>query len=212
MSRNPDSSRKTRCAFRRRAFFLMAAHPYRFQCAMVSSSRSTARRSEFRDHHPNRLSSRLTCARCSSTPNSRRITVAIRWVVHSSVVNPNATAPWISRRGSRFKCFALNFGGRPGAGRAGNASGPRRLTRSRHKMTELCEQPRRRATSVIDVPPSSSVMARRRRRSSSCGLPCGLITECYSYRRDMSIIYAQINKAHGEKRIPAKQDLHEAAR
>ena len=177
--------------------FLMAVHRYRFQCATASSSRSTARLSGFWHDHPSRLSSRLTCARCSSTPNSRRITLAIRWVVHNSVVNPDAIAPWIKRRGSLFNCFELNLGGRPGVGRDCNASGPRRLTRSRHKMTELCEQPRRRATSVIDAPPSRSAMARRRRRSSSCGLPRGLIPEFYCYHTGMSIIYTQISKGMG---------------
>ena len=182
-------------------FFLMAAHRYRLQCAMAASSRSNARRSGFWHDQPNRLSNRPTCARCSSTPNSRRITVAIRRVVHSSVVNPDAVAPWSNRRGSFFNCFALNFGGRPEAGRACSASGPRRLTRSRHKMTELCEQPRRRATSVIDAPPSNSAMACRRRRSSSCGLPCGLIPKSYNHHREMSITYAHVNK---RKRSPTR--------
>ena len=44
-------------------FPLMATQRCRFQCAMAASSRSTARRSGFWHDHPNRESSRLTCAR-----------------------------------------------------------------------------------------------------------------------------------------------------
>jgi len=60
-------------------------------------------------------------------------------------------------------------------------------------MTELCEHPSRRDTSVIDAPAFNRSTARRRRRSNSSGLPCGLIPEEYTSEAQMSITYAQIN-------------------
>ena len=106
--------------------------------------------------------------------------MAIRWVVHSSVSKPHAPAPRSKRRGSFARCRAVNFGGRPGAGLAAKAVGPRRATASRHRMTELWEHPNRRATSVIDAPAFNTSTARRRRRSSSSGLPWGLMPEQYT--------------------------------
>jgi hypothetical protein len=117
--------------------FFTVGQRYRFQCAIAGSSRSVARRSGFWHDQFRALSTRLTWARCSRTPNARWITVAIRWVVHSSVANPHAAGPRSKRRGSFARCWAVNFGGRPGAGLAFNAVRPRRCTASRHKMTEL---------------------------------------------------------------------------
>jgi hypothetical protein len=176
-----------------RVFFILVQR-YRFQRSMAASSRSIARRSGFWHDHARAVSTRPTCARCRRTPNSRWITVAIRWVVHSSVSNPQAAAPRSKRRGSVARWRAVNFGGRPGAGLAVKAVGPRRATASRHKMTELWEQPSRRATSVIEAPAFKRSTARRRRRSSSSGLPWGLIPEQYTHATMMSITYAQVNK------------------
>src|SRR6267143_5022604 len=73
--------------------FFTAVHRYRFHRAMAASSRSNARRSGFWHDHPRRVSRRPTCARWSGTPNSRRITVAMRRVVQRSVSKPHAVAP-----------------------------------------------------------------------------------------------------------------------
>src|SRR6266852_2302832 len=162
---------------------------------MAASSRSMARRSGFWHDHARAVRTRPTCALCRRTPNSRWITVAIRRVVHSSVSKPHAEAPRSKRRGSFARCRAVNFGGRPGAGLAVKAAGPRRATASRHRMTELWEHPSRRATSVIDAPAFNRSTARRRRLSNSSGLPWGLIPEEYTDETGMSITYAHVNNA-----------------
>ncbi len=167
---------------------------------MAASSRSIARRSGFWHDQSKALSTRPTCARCRRTPNSRRITVAIRRVVHSAVSKPHASAPRSKRRGNFARCRAVNLGGRPGAGFAFNAAEPRRRTASRHRITELWQQPSRRATSVMEAPAFNRSTARRRRRSSSSGLPCGLISEEYMSETLMSITYAHVNKPFGSQR------------
>src|SRR5205809_7072524 len=121
------------------------------------------------------------------------MTVAIRPVVQRSVSKSQAVAPRRRRRGSCRCCAAVNFGGRPGAGFAVKALRPRRRTTSRQRITELCEHPSRRATSVTDAPAFSSSIPRRRRRSSSSGLPCGRMPRQYRARHQMSITYAHVN-------------------
>src|SRR5438552_1146456 len=121
------------------------------------------------------------------------MTVAMRPVVQRSVSNFQVVAPRRRRRGSCRCCAAVNFDGRPGAGLAVKALRPRRRTASRQRITELCEHPSRRATSVTDAPAFSSSIPRRRRRSSSSGLPCGRMPRAYRVRHQMSITYAHIN-------------------
>src|SRR5262245_58041268 len=121
------------------------------------------------------------------------MTVAIRPVVQRSVSNFQAVATRRRRRGSCRCCTAVNYGGRPGAGSACKSWTPRRLTASRQRITELCEHPSRRATSVIDAPAFSSSIPCRRRRSSSSGLPCGRMSRAYRAKQSMSIIYAHLN-------------------
>src|SRR5207245_6152854 len=122
------------------------------------------------------------------------MTVAIRPVVQRSVSKSQVVAPRRRRRGSCRCCAAVNFGGRPGAGFAVKAWRPRRRTASRQRITELCEHPSRRATSVTEAPAFSSSIPRRRRRSSSSGLPCGRMPQEYRARHQMSITYAHVNK------------------
>src|SRR6266576_2111701 len=122
------------------------------------------------------------------------MTVAIRPVVQRSVSKSQVVAPRRRRRGSCRCCAVVNFGGRPGAGFAVKALRPRRRTASRQRITELCEHPSRRATSVTDAPAFSSSIPRRRRRSSSSGLPCGRMPRQYRARHQMSITYAHVNK------------------
>jgi hypothetical protein len=160
---------------------------------MAASSRSIARRSGFWHDQPSAVSTRPTWARWSGTPNSRWITAAIRRVVQRSVSNPHAAAPLSNSRGNLARCRPDNFGGRPVAGFACNAVGPRRRTASRQRITELWEHPSRRATPVTDAPAFSKSIARRRRRSNSSGLPCGRMPRMYPSERCMSITYAQIN-------------------
>ena len=114
-------------------------------------------------------------------------------VVQRSVSKSQAVAPRRRRRGSCRCCAAVNFGGRPGAGFAVKALRPRRRTTSRQRITELCEHPSRRATSVTDAPAFSSSIPRRRRRSNSSGLPCGRMPRQYRARHQMSITYAHVN-------------------
>src|SRR5213076_2549901 len=128
------------------------------------------------------------------------MTVAIRPVVQRSVSKSQAVAPRRRRRGSCRCCAAVNFGGRPGAGFAVKALRPRRRTTSRQMITELCEHPSRRATSVTDAPAFSSSIPRRRRRSSSSGLPCGRMPRAYRVKHQMSITYAHINNVHAQER------------
>lgn len=154
-------------------FFLMAVHRYRFHLSIASSSRSIARRSGFWHDQPRSSRRRPTCARWKRTPNSRRTSSAMRFVVHRSVLYPHAMAPRNRSVGNFFNCAGRSFVGRPGAGLAVSPESPRRRSVSRQRMTELCEQPRRRATAVIDRPDFSNSTARRRRLSSSAGLPCG---------------------------------------
>src|SRR5947207_6161559 len=123
------------------------------------------------------------------------MTVAMRPVVQRSVSNFQVVAPRRRRRGSCRCCAAVNFDGRPGAGLAVKALRPRRRTTSRQRITELCEHPSRRATSVTDAPAFSSSIPRRRRRSSSSGLPCGRMPRAYRVKHPMSITYAHINKS-----------------
>src|SRR5881628_1057116 len=121
------------------------------------------------------------------------MTVAIRPVVQRSVSKSQVVAPRSRRRGSCRCCAVVNFGGRPGAGFAVKALRPRRRTASRQRITELCEHPSRRATSVTDAPAFSSSIPRRRRRSNSSGLPCGRMPRQYRARHQMSITYAHVN-------------------
>jgi hypothetical protein len=65
---------------------------------------------------------------------------------------PGLGAPWSKTWDSLPRCCLDNFGGRPAAGFARSAAGPRRRTASRQRMTELCEHASRRATSVMEVP------------------------------------------------------------
>src|SRR5437667_3176188 len=132
------------------------------------------------------------------------MTVAIRPVVQRSVSKSQAVAPRRRRRGSCRCCAAVNFGGRPGAGFAVKALRPRRRTTSRQRITELCEHPSRRATSVTDAPAFSSSIPRRRRRSSSSGLPCGRMPRQYRARHQMSITYAHVNNAANDGQSPAQ--------
>ena len=69
-------------------------------------------------------------------------------------------------------------------------------------MTELCEHPSRRATSVIEAPAFKRSTARRLRRSSSSGLPCGLIPEQYRAAPPVSIIYAHVNNVIDRRDLP----------
>src|SRR2546428_8471218 len=121
------------------------------------------------------------------------MTVAIRPVVQRSVSKSQVVAPRRRRRGSCRCCAVVNFGGRPGAGFAVKAWRPRRRTASRQRITELCEHPSRRATSVTEAPAFSSSIPRRRRRSSSSGLPGGRMPQEYRARHQMSITYAHVN-------------------
>src|SRR2546427_199377 len=127
------------------------------------------------------------------------MTVAIRPVVQRSVSNFQVVAPRRRRRGSCRCCAAVNFDGRPGAGFAVKALRPRRRTASRQRITELCEHPSRRATSVTDAPAFSSSIPRRRRRSSSSGLPCGRMPRAYRVKHQMSITYAHINNMASDR-------------
>src|SRR5437899_7079079 len=126
------------------------------------------------------------------------MTVAIRPVVQRSVSKSQVVAPRRRRRGSCRCCAAVNFGGRPGAGFAVKAWRPRRRTASRQRITELCEHPSRRATSVTEAPAFSSSIPRRRRRSSSSGLPGGRMPQEYRARHQMSITYAHVNNGQSE--------------
>jgi hypothetical protein len=166
---------------------------------MAASSRSSARRSGFWHDQPSSISTRPTWARWSRTRNSRWMTVAIRRVVHRSVSNPHVLAPRSKSWGSRARCCSDNFGGRPLAGLARSAAEPRRRTVSRQRITELCEHPTRRATSVMEAPAFSKSMARRRRRSSSSGVPRGRILRQYATSWVVSIIYAHVN-SHTRRR------------
>src|SRR5713101_6768688 len=121
------------------------------------------------------------------------MTVAIRPVVQRSVSYSQVVAPRRRRRGSCRCCAAVNFGGRPGAGFAVKAVSPRPRTASRQRITELCEHPSWRATSVTNAPAFSNSIPRRRRRSSSSGLPCGRMSREYRTRHQMSITYAHLN-------------------
>jgi hypothetical protein len=132
--------------------FLMAIQRYRFRRSITSLFLSTARRSGFWQDQPRQARSRPTCARWKRTLNSSSITSAIRCVVHRSVPYPQASAPRSRRTGSLFDCAGLSFGGRPGAGVAFSADSPFRRSVSRQRTTELCEQPRRRATPLTDRP------------------------------------------------------------
>ena len=151
----------------------MAIHRYRFHRSIASSSRSMARLSGFWQDQPRSARSRPTCARWNRTLNSRSITFAIRSVVHRSVLYPQARVPRSRRAGSLLSCAGLSLAGRPGAGLAFSADAPFRRTASRQRMTELCEQPSRRATPLMDRPVFSRSIARQRRFSNSAGLPSG---------------------------------------
>jgi hypothetical protein len=63
--------------------------------------------------------------------------VAIRLVVHKSVLYPHASAPRRSKLGNFFTCPAESFQGRPEAGLARNPFGPFCRTVFRQKITEL---------------------------------------------------------------------------
>src|SRR5829696_5587271 len=72
--------------------FLREGHFFSFQCSMASSSRCSARRCGFCKESPNARTTRLTCAGWSLTPNSLGMSTATLSHVHTSPLNPCASA------------------------------------------------------------------------------------------------------------------------
>jgi len=87
-----------------------------------------------------------------------------------------ARAPRASSRGNRWRCRAVNFGGRPGTGFGAKPAEPCRRTVSRNRRTALkaappsaprspasvhCQQPHRPPFAAAPTPPPSP--------SASCG-------------------------------------------
>lgn len=157
-----------------RGVFFILGHSAFFQCLMASSSRSSARRSDFWWLHPIECISRPMWSRWYLTRNSASITSTRRAVVHNSVAYPYAIAPlsnsFISRRRFSFESFQ----GRPGENRTSNAFAPLRLRASRQRITELGAQFIMRPTSFMVRPSSRSVRARRLRSCMRSAEPFGL--------------------------------------
>ncbi len=166
-----------------RGVFFSRGHSCRTNRRMAVSSRSRARFCGFWWLHPSRCISRPTWSRWYRTRNLRRMTSAIRAVVHNCVGNPDANAPARRISSSTAQLAAPSFGGLPGEDRTRRPFAPPALLISRHRITELAEQPIWRATSFSDRPSSSSANARRRRSSNSSAGPRSRIaaSECRSY-------------------------------
>jgi hypothetical protein len=154
-----------------RGVFFSRGHSCRTNRRMAASSRSSARFRGFWWLHPSRCISRPTWSRWYRTWNLRRITSAIRAVVHSCVGYPDANAPARRIRSSNVQLAAPSLGGLPGEDRTRRPFAPPARRISRHRITELAEQPIWRATSFSERPSSRSPNARRRRSSNNSAEP-----------------------------------------
>jgi len=112
-----------------------------------------------------------------ATPQRRRINSAMRRPVQTSVANPKAEAPFRRQAAKARFCRAVNFDGRPGAGRAATAASPPcRCLRSQAQT--LCGVAfKRRAISAGPYPWAFRATACRRRFSNCSGLPRGLMLQ-----------------------------------
>jgi len=154
-----------------RGVFFSRGHSCRTKRRMAVSSRSRARLRGFWWLQPSRCISRPTWSRWYRTWNLRRMTSAIRAVVHSCVGYPDANAPARRIRSRTVQLAAPILGGLPGEDRTRRPFVPPALLISRHRITELAEQPIWRATSFSERPSSRSPNARRRRSSNSSAEP-----------------------------------------
>lgn len=83
-----------------RASLFSCGQRFSLHSRMASSSRWSTRRSGFCKEKPSLLRIRLTCAGWWLTPNSLLISWATLWHVHTSPLNPCATAPFSNNPGS----------------------------------------------------------------------------------------------------------------
>jgi hypothetical protein len=154
-----------------RGVFFSLGHSCRTKRRMAVSSRSRARLRGFWWLQPSRCISRPTWSRWYRTWNLRRMTSAIRAVVHSCVGYPDANAPARRIRSRTLQLAAPSLGGLPGEDRTRRPLVPPAALISRHRITELAEQPIWRATSFNERPSSRSPNALRRRSSNSSAEP-----------------------------------------
>jgi hypothetical protein len=166
-----------------RGVFFSRGHSCRTKRRIALSSRSRARFCGFWWLHPSRCISRPTWSRWYRTRNLRRMTSAIRAVVHNCVGYPDAKAPARSTWSSNAHLAAPSFRGLPGEDRTRRPFKPPALLISRHRITELAEQPIWRPTSFSERPSSRNANARRRRSSNSSAEPRSRIaaSECRAY-------------------------------
>src|SRR5215207_2264466 len=146
-------------------FFFNAGQISPRQRAICSSSRWAARSIGLCGVQRNCFNSRPTWSLWYEMLNSRRISPATRWQVHSSPRKPYAWAPWDKNSGSRARCSAVSFGVAPAWGRERRPASPSSATRFIQRLTAPLVTPSASATSSCVQPSRLSSRARQRRRS-----------------------------------------------
>jgi hypothetical protein len=158
-------------------FFLIRGQSFAIQPSMADWLRSKARRLGFCTDHPSDLSSAGRYRTWYETPNSRRMSSAIRGQVHSCPAKPAASGPAASSLSSRCCAGASSFGLAPGALPVFSAEGRRPpadfCTQS---CTDRVEQPNTFATrEALQFSRHTNRTARRRTSWPYGSLPCLLI-------------------------------------
>src|SRR4051812_11903416 len=132
--------------------FLMRGHWVRSHAAITSGSRWRGTRRGFCGVKPRARSQVLRYQGWSWMPNSWRISFARRGPVHRSVANPCSVGLSANQRRTIFSWVVVDWGGRPGAGRARSPGPPSWRYAATHRRTDRGSTPRNAATSWVEYP------------------------------------------------------------
>ena len=198
--------------------FFTSGHTSLRQAPMAVSSRWLARTTGFCGVQPICLSKRETCVRSYVTPNSCSITQPTRRHVHSSPLNPYASAPCDSKSGNSHRSCLLSRRGAPERGCAAKAVCPASRASFSHWLTAPLVTPSAAAMSHCFQPCSYNATARYRRASCHCVHVAVAIGEKFSYLCNSQYqasldqgIYAQARPDH-DRRLRGNTPAGRAAR
>src|SRR5512135_1120628 len=130
----------------------MRGHWVFSHAAITSGSRWRGTRRGFCGVKPRARSQVLRYHGWSWMPNSWRISFARRGPVPRSVANPCSVGLSANQRRTIFSWVVVNWGGRPGAGRARSPCPPSCRYEATHRRTDRGSTPRNSATSWVEYP------------------------------------------------------------